>query len=140
MPMATEASSSTTRTIPIRTRRRCNASPCNSPGPRSRAQHDKPVTEAMNLTVCLLASEAAPFSKTGGLADVSGALTKYLHATGHDVRLFTPLYSSIDRSSFPLTPVRGLETLTVSVGSHRYTMSVWNARMPNSTADVYLID
>ncbi|HVO49332.1 MAG TPA: glycogen synthase [Steroidobacteraceae bacterium] len=94
----------------------------------------------MNLTVCLLASEAAPFSKTGGLADVSGALTKYLNATGHDVRLFTPLYSSIDRTRFPLTPVQGLENLAVSVGSHRYTMSVWTARMPNSTANVYLID
>src|SRR5438128_2078908 len=34
----------------------------------------------MTLTVCLLASEAAPLSKTGGLADVSSALTKYLHA------------------------------------------------------------
>jgi len=45
----------------------------------------------MTLTVCLMASEAAPLSKTGGLADVSSALTKYLHAAGHDVRLFTPL-------------------------------------------------
>src|SRR6266404_3792005 len=41
----------------------------------------------MTLTVCLMASEAAPLSKTGGLADVSSALTKYLHAAGPDARL-----------------------------------------------------
>ncbi len=59
----------------------------------------------MSLSVCLLASEAAPLSKTGGLADVSAALTKYLHGAGHDVRLFTPLYSSIDRGRFALRAV-----------------------------------
>ncbi|HUI58877.1 MAG TPA: glycogen synthase [Steroidobacteraceae bacterium] len=94
----------------------------------------------MNLTVCLLASEAAPFSKTGGLADVAGALTKYLHATGHDVRLFTPLYASIDRARFALTPVPGLQNLSIGVGSHRYRVSVATARMPDSAAEVYLID
>jgi starch synthase len=46
----------------------------------------------MPIRICLIASEAAPLAKTGGLADVAGALTKYLHAAGHDVRLFMPLY------------------------------------------------
>ena len=53
----------------------------------------------MNSGVCLLSSEVAPLSKTGGLADVAGALAKYLMAASHDVRLFTPLYASIDRKS-----------------------------------------
>src|SRR5579859_459738 len=94
----------------------------------------------MTLTVCLLASEATPFSKTGGLADVSSALTKYLHSTGHDARLFTPLYSSIDRNKFPMHPVEGLQDIDVPVGPHRYVMSVMTAQMPGSTALVYLID
>jgi starch synthase len=94
----------------------------------------------MTLTVCLLASEATPFSKTGGLADVSSSLTKYLHSTGHDVRLFTPLYSAIDRNKFPMRPVEGLQDMDVPVGPHRYVMSVMTARMPGSTALVYLID
>jgi starch synthase len=94
----------------------------------------------MSLTVCLLASEAAPLSKTGGLADVSSALTKYLHAAGHDVRLFTPLYSSINRSKFPLAPVEGLQNIDVGVGPHRYVMSVMTTPMPGSTASIYLID
>jgi starch synthase len=94
----------------------------------------------MTLTVCLLASEAAPLSKTGGLADVSSALTKYLHAAGHDVRLFTPLYSSIDRGRFPMRPVEGLEKIEVAVGPHRYVMSVMTTPMPGSSASIYLID
>ena len=94
----------------------------------------------MSLTVCLLASEAAPLSKTGGLADVSSALTKYLHAAGHDVRLFTPLYSSINRSKFPMQPVEGLQNIDVAVGPHHYVMSVMTTPMPGSTAPIYLID
>ncbi len=44
------------------------------------------------LRVLLLASEAAPFAKTGGLADVAGALPRALTALGHDVRLMLPRY------------------------------------------------
>ncbi len=94
----------------------------------------------MKLTVCLLASEAAPLSKTGGLADVSGALTKYLHADGHDVRLFTPLYSSIDRSGLALTAVPALQGIPVEVGPNRYPFSVLTTVLPGSSAPVYLLD
>src|ERR1700754_391353 len=94
----------------------------------------------MSLTVCLLASEAAPLSKTGGLADVSSALTKYLHAAGHDVRLFTPLYASIDRVKFPVHPVEGLQNLTVQVGPHQYVVSVLTTPLPGSAASIFLLD
>jgi starch synthase len=94
----------------------------------------------MNLSVCLLASEAAPLSKTGGLADVSSALTKYLHAAGHDVRLFTPLYASIDRAKFPVRPLEGLQNFAVQVGPHRYVFSVMTTPMPGSAASIYLLD
>jgi starch synthase len=94
----------------------------------------------MTLSVCLLASEATPFSKTGGLADVSSALTKYLHSAGHDVRLFTPLYSSIKRDKFPMAPVEGMQNMDIAVGPHRYVMSVMTTQMPGSTAQIYLLD
>jgi starch synthase len=94
----------------------------------------------MKLTVCLLASEAAPLSKTGGLADVSAALTKYLHTAGHDVRLFTPLYSSVDRTRVSLTPLPGLQDLQLELGTHRYRFSVLTGRLPRSSAPVYLVD
>jgi starch synthase len=94
----------------------------------------------MTLKVCLLASEAAPLSKTGGLADVAGALTKYLHGAAHDVRLFTPLYKSIDRQKFGVQPLEGLQNIDLAVGPHRYVFSVMQAQLPGSTAPVYLID
>ena len=94
----------------------------------------------MNLTVCLLASEVAPLSKTGGLGDVSGALAKYLHAAGHDVRLFTPFYSSIDRSRLEIRPVQGLQDVPLQLGTHSYHFSVFSTELPRSTARVFLID
>src|SRR5271170_7889744 len=94
----------------------------------------------MKLTVCLLASEAAPLSKTGGLADVSSALTKYLHSVGHDVRLFTPLYKSIDRVKIGARALEGLQDFEVPVGAHRYRFSVLQALLPGAQASVYLFD
>ena len=95
----------------------------------------------MKLTVCLLASEATPLSKTGGLADVSAALTKYLHTAGHDVRLFTPLYKSIDRAKFGAQPLQTLQHFQVEVGpEHRYSFSAHSAHLPGSAAPVYLLE
>ncbi len=47
------------------------------------------------MKVLFVASECVPFSKTGGLADVVGALPKELKKQGVDVRVITPLYSAI---------------------------------------------
>jgi len=94
----------------------------------------------MNSGVCLLSSEVAPLSKTGGLADVAGALAKYLVAAGHDVRLFTPLYASIDRARFPMQPLDGLQNVPLQVGPHHYLFSVATTRLPGSDALVYLVD
>jgi starch synthase len=44
------------------------------------------------LRVAILAAEAVPFSKTGGLGDVAGALPKALRGQGADAVLITPLY------------------------------------------------
>jgi len=93
------------------------------------------------LAICLLASEVAPLSKTGGLADVAGALAKYLHADGHDVRLFTPCYSSIDRAALGARPVAALQQVPLASGKHRYVFSVLEAALPGAGgARVFLID
>ena len=49
------------------------------------------------MKIAILTSEAVPFAKTGGLADVSGALPKALGEHEADARLILPLYDQIDR-------------------------------------------
>ena len=47
------------------------------------------------MKVLIVASECAPFAKTGGLADVVGALPKALKKNGVDVRVIMPFYKQI---------------------------------------------
>ncbi|HZN08827.1 MAG TPA: glycogen/starch synthase, partial [Pyrinomonadaceae bacterium] len=49
------------------------------------------------MRIAILTSEAVPFAKTGGLADVSGALPKALAQHDVDARLILPLYDLVDR-------------------------------------------
>lgn len=61
------------------------------------------------MRVAILSSEALPFAKTGGLADVAGSLTKALHAENVDSLLILPLYDQVDRSLITGTFVEDLE-------------------------------
>lgn len=47
------------------------------------------------MRIIQLASEAAPFAKSGGLGDVVGALTRHLAEAGHSVDLVLPYYRSV---------------------------------------------
>jgi len=57
------------------------------------------------LRVLTVASEAVPFAKTGGLADVAGALPAALTTLGCEVRCVMPRYRQIDREKFNLKRV-----------------------------------
>ncbi len=57
------------------------------------------------LRILMLAAEVVPFAKTGGLADVVGALPKALHDLGHDVRVCLPRYGFIEADRFNLQKV-----------------------------------
>src|SRR5256885_13213826 len=54
------------------------------------------VMDPRPLKILLVASEAVPFAKTGGLADVAGGLPRELARLGHSVRLVIPRYGSVD--------------------------------------------
>jgi len=64
------------------------------------------------LKILMVASEAVPFSKTGGLADVVGALPQALHALGHEVGVVLPLY----RSTSLENPETLFPALTIPLG------------------------
>src|ERR1051325_6155753 len=58
-----------------------------------------------NLNILVLASEADPFVKVGGLGDVAGSLPLALHALPDvplDVRLVIPFHNAIRIESFPM--------------------------------------
>ena len=49
----------------------------------------------MKKNVLFVSSEAVPFIKTGGLADVAGSLPKYFDKERYDVRVMLPKYLCI---------------------------------------------
>lgn len=55
----------------------------------------------------MVSSEAVPFCKSGGLADVVGALSNALALVGEDVRVVLPLYGSIKADSFTDLSIKG---------------------------------
>ncbi len=68
----------------------------------------------------MIASEAQPFSKTGGLADVASALPKALAQLGHDVTLITPRYRGVTDG-----PV--VATVSIEMAAHRFTARLMQA-------------
>lgn len=94
------------------------------------------------MRIVLASSEAVPFSKTGGLADVASALPKALALAGHDVWLFTPYYPQVvnrQRSELPAIVSAGLD-LTIGLGSKLIRGHVLESSLPGSNVKVYLID
>ena len=69
-----------------------------------------------SLTIAMAASEARPYAKSGGLADVTGALPARLARLGHRVLLFLPYYRE-SRSRFPHLP-RACEPLDLPFPGH----------------------
>jgi starch synthase len=74
------------------------------------------------LNVLCVASEMAPFAKTGGLADVMAALPRQLARAGHDVRVFLPLYDTAKTAGRTLEPL--FEEMEVRLGAHRYQVKI----------------
>jgi len=74
------------------------------------------------MKIAFLVSEAIPYAKTGGLADVAGALPNYLNKLGADVRLFMPLYREVRKKGLPLETV--LDHVEVDLGGRKLAFAV----------------
>src|SRR5438876_11500979 len=86
----------------------------------------------------LAASEAIPFAKTGGLADVAGSLPRALSRRGWQCAIVLPLYNSARASKIPL--VRTEHALAVPIGNRTVAGALWQATLPDSKVPVYLIE
>jgi len=92
---------------------------------------------ADNLKVLFLSPEAVPFAKTGGLADVAGALPNALKRLGVNVDLMLPFYRVVREGGFE--PRLLLKDLKVTLGNSELTAQVLGAKT-EAGLPVYLIE
>lgn len=92
------------------------------------------------LKILFASSEVVPFAKTGGLADVSGALPKQLKQLGHDVRVIMPKYAAIKDTKFRLREVIRLRDIEVPVGDQVHQVSIKSAFIPDTKVQVYFVE
>ncbi|HEX5710299.1 MAG TPA: glycogen synthase GlgA [Sulfuricurvum sp.] len=91
------------------------------------------------LNILIVASEVVPFAKTGGLADVVGALPKALRALGHDVRVVMPRYYIVDREKYGLSPLEGSLGVPMGIMGEEWA-SVYEGVIPLCDVPVYFIE
>lgn len=90
-----------------------------------------------SLNILFVAAEVVPFAKTGGLADVAGALPKALQALGHRVIVVMPRYYSIDTSELEHIPGE----LGVPMGAmDELWAGVYTTTLPESEVQICFID
>ena len=88
------------------------------------------------MKICMIASEAVPFAKTGGLADIVNSLSKKLSLLGHDVRVLMPRYASISTEN--LDPL--IDDLSVPIRFEQESCAVLQGYFPNSEVPVYFLE
>jgi starch synthase len=88
------------------------------------------------LNILMIASECVPYAKTGGLADVVGALPKALRAFGHNAVIVMPKYSLIDANRYGMKSY--MNNLGVWMGNTLEWCAVYKTE--NEGVPVYFID
>jgi len=88
----------------------------------------------------MVSSEVAPFAKTGGLADVAAAVTRFLGREGHDVRLLMPFYECIRAGDWKIEPDPRLAGIDVPMGEQTFRCSISRVALPDSDVEVLLLD
>jgi len=83
-------------------------------------------------------SEAVPFAKTGGLADVCGALPAALARLGHRPAVIIPAYRAARYSGVPIKPL-GIDFI-VPIASKTVTGHLLAGELPGTDVPVYLVE
>ncbi len=87
--------------------------------------------------IVMVASECVPYAKSGGLADVVGALPAALQKLGHEVIIVIPKYRAIDAEQFDIQPF--LSPMGVWMGDTEEWCAVYKIQNQAGVA-VYLIE
>jgi len=89
------------------------------------------------MRVLQVVSEATPFAKTGGLADVCGALPDALAHQGCDVTLVIPAYREVFAKGLPIEPT-GM-AFDVPIGMRQLHARIFRCIRPESRVEVLLV-
>jgi len=94
------------------------------------------------LKILMASSEAVPFAKTGGLADMVSSLSLALAKHGNEVRIVIPRYYSINKDDLKLKALEG--PMGVPIGGWEEWCKVYEGTLPGSgkknPVSVYFID
>jgi starch synthase len=89
------------------------------------------------MKIAFISAEVAPFSKTGGLGDVSSAYPKAMHGLKHRILIMSPLYKTIDPKKHRLEKVK--KNLTVTIGEKTELFDLYVSFVPQSKVPIYFI-
>lgn len=91
------------------------------------------------MRIAYVSSEVVPFAKSGGLADVAGALPKELAKKGNEVKVFMPKYYEINEYEYGHIYDGLIGELKVTTGGYAHSVHVFYGKMPNSDVDIYFV-
>ncbi len=89
------------------------------------------------MKVLYAVSEVYPLIKTGGLADVAGALPIALQQQGVDIRVILPAYGGVVNQ---LEHIVAHPALKINVGAESFTVRLLEARLPESEVTLWLVE
>lgn len=88
------------------------------------------------MKIVFASSEVVPYAKTGGLADVAGALPKEIRKLKHEIIVVLPLYQSINRDKYKLEMNGSLE---IPILNSTKSADVYKCKLDGSQVQVYFI-
>lgn len=90
------------------------------------------------MNILFASSEVTPFAKTGGLADVCGALPIELARLGHNVAVIMPAYRHVHASGQPVEPLH--IKFDVPIGNKIVRGRLHQGTLPGSSVPIYFVE
>lgn len=91
------------------------------------------------MKILFLSAEVAPFAKTGGLADVAGALPLALAERGHEVAVVLPKYQLVYNGGFEGEPFAKLGSFSATMQGEKVTARIEVTRFPGTEIPVFFV-